>query len=293
MMKNKYNQWILVSATALTLTACGSSGNGTSDGGSENDGGTNEPAKPTQNSIVHNGTLYGTVVSPTTGRVWLDRNLGADRVCTGSNDEACYGDVYQWGRDYDGHQDRHSEITYTQETSLEETSHKFVAQKNRTGSKRNSLEVRDWFTAFGKQSKLSEQREERVGTVQEKADYEVIKAYAKKRQAIWSRTDGSSICPVGFRVPNHLEMGNEGLANTDNADKRFHSFLKLPNGALSRVYNGEYYDLSGLSDLGASNYWSTSISYRGATVGIMPKVAIGGHYIYAAQALPIRCIKGK
>lgn len=29
--------------------------------------------------ITHNGTSYGTVTSPYTGRVWLDRNLGAAR----------------------------------------------------------------------------------------------------------------------------------------------------------------------------------------------------------------------
>lgn len=32
------------------------------------------------------------VTSPHTGRIWMDRNLGASRVCTSINDEQCFGD---------------------------------------------------------------------------------------------------------------------------------------------------------------------------------------------------------
>jgi hypothetical protein len=39
-----------------------------------------------------------------TGKVWLDRNLGARQVCTSSTDAACFGDLYQWGRAKDGHE---------------------------------------------------------------------------------------------------------------------------------------------------------------------------------------------
>ena len=52
------------------------------------------------------------VVSPT-GRIWMDRNLGASRVATSSNDEDAFGDLYQWGRYSDGHQCRNSSITST------------------------------------------------------------------------------------------------------------------------------------------------------------------------------------
>ena len=43
-----------------------------------------------------------TTVTSTTGRIWMDRNLGATQVATSSTDEAAYGYRYQWGRD--GHQ---------------------------------------------------------------------------------------------------------------------------------------------------------------------------------------------
>uniref|UniRef100_UPI00404809FB hypothetical protein n=2 Tax=Algoriphagus sp. TaxID=1872435 RepID=UPI00404809FB len=51
-----------------------------------------------------------------TGRVWMDRNLGATQVATSSTDAAAYGDLYQWGRGTDGHQLRTSSTT-TQKSS--------------------------------------------------------------------------------------------------------------------------------------------------------------------------------
>jgi len=58
-----------------------------------------------------NGLEYHLVTNPTTGRVWLDRNLGATQVATSSNDSSSYGDLYQWGRLTDGHQIRTSSTT--------------------------------------------------------------------------------------------------------------------------------------------------------------------------------------
>ncbi len=46
----------------------------------------------------------GEVENPTTGKIWMDRNLGADNV-------GDYGDLYQWGRDADGHEKRDSDPT--------------------------------------------------------------------------------------------------------------------------------------------------------------------------------------
>jgi hypothetical protein len=46
---------------------------------------------------------YSTVTTAT-GRIWMDRNLGATRVALSSTDTEAYGDYYQWGRPEDGHQ---------------------------------------------------------------------------------------------------------------------------------------------------------------------------------------------
>ncbi len=74
------------------------------------------------------GTSYGNqvnfttlnewdVYNPATGRIWMDRNLGASRVAASSNDTEAYGDLYQWGRGTDGHEKRNSPTTSTLSSS--------------------------------------------------------------------------------------------------------------------------------------------------------------------------------
>jgi hypothetical protein len=53
------------------------------------------------------------VLNPTTGRTWMDRNLGAKQVATSATDANSYGDWYQWGRLADGHQCRTSSTSTT------------------------------------------------------------------------------------------------------------------------------------------------------------------------------------
>ncbi len=65
------------------------------------------------NGGIFNGLEYQLITSPT-GRVWLDRNLGATKVASSINDSASYGHLYQWGRLADGHQIRTSVTTATQ-----------------------------------------------------------------------------------------------------------------------------------------------------------------------------------
>lgn len=47
---------------------------------------------------------YGIIVSPVTGKKWLDRNIGATQAATTFDDYKAYGDLFQWGRPADGHQ---------------------------------------------------------------------------------------------------------------------------------------------------------------------------------------------
>ena len=58
-------------------------------------------------------TAIVNVINPATGRIWMDRNLGATQAATSSTDAASYGDLYQWGRRSDGHQCRTSPTTVT------------------------------------------------------------------------------------------------------------------------------------------------------------------------------------
>ena len=51
------------------------------------------------------------VINPITGKIWMDRNIGASQAATSSTDTLAYGDLFQWGRNSDGHQCRNSNTT--------------------------------------------------------------------------------------------------------------------------------------------------------------------------------------
>jgi hypothetical protein len=75
-------------------------------------------------SVFCNGTPTAIVevTNPTTGRVWMDRNLGATQVAINQFDTNSYGDLYQWGRRSDGHQCRTSPTISTL-SSTDQPSH--------------------------------------------------------------------------------------------------------------------------------------------------------------------------
>lgn len=71
-------------------------------------------------------TTVVNVTNPTTGKVWMDRNLGATQVATSSTDANAYGDLYQWGRGVDGHQCRSSATTTTLSSSNQPGNASFI-----------------------------------------------------------------------------------------------------------------------------------------------------------------------
>ncbi|MDX9744106.1 MAG: hypothetical protein RBT59_09835 [Arcobacteraceae bacterium] len=157
-----------------------------------------------QSGDTWKGLTYNTITSPVTGKVWLDRNLGATQVCTALDDVNCYGDYYQWGRDADGHQLSNSATSSILATDLNTTGNSsFIT---------NSNDPWDW-TALDSNGSL--------------------------RSANWSKTDGSSVCPVGFRVPTQTELANETTANSvTNSATAFSNFLKLPSAGYRSLDSG-------------------------------------------------------
>ena len=91
------SNWFIINENTVACTAftCGTDVTWTYNGGS---------------------VTYGTVLS-STGECWMDRNLGASQVATSSTDANSYGDLFQWGRGDDGHQDRSSSTTSTNSNS--------------------------------------------------------------------------------------------------------------------------------------------------------------------------------
>lgn len=66
---------------------------------------TNQNSQNSFTVVNCNGSIFSwnNVTNATTGKVWMDRNLGASQVATSSTDANSYGDLYQWGRAKDGH----------------------------------------------------------------------------------------------------------------------------------------------------------------------------------------------
>lgn len=65
--------------------------------------------KKNDESITPNANIQ--TVTSATGKVWMDRNLGAINVPSNFQDSDNYGDLYQWGRGKDGHENRNSATT--------------------------------------------------------------------------------------------------------------------------------------------------------------------------------------
>ena len=150
--------------------------------------------------ITHNNISYGTVVSPHTGKTWLDRNIGASQTCTSMTDTNCYGDYFQWGREADGHEKNTSTTTTTQATAITSVGSSFIKISP------------DWTSADSDRT---------------------------QRAANWAATDGSSVCPSGYRVPTIDELSAEtiNLTGSDavsNATDLFNGFLSVPGSGWRR-----------------------------------------------------------
>lgn len=204
-------------------------------------------------AIVHQGVSYLPVTSPNTGRVWLDRNLGAAQPCISINDTSCYGWYFQWGRDKDGHEDPASATTSTLVRFLDSTTNEFVL---------SSATYRfDWaFVADGS---------------------------GNLRHANWNLSDASSICPLGYRVPSSAEIiaetSSQGL---NNRTAVFNSFLKLPSAG-SRLYTNGDLTQDGLR----VTLWSADIDSDFASAFFAFDASSNVQSTGRALGNPVRCIE--
>ena len=173
-----------------------------------------------------NSKVYSAVTSPDTGRIWLDRNLGAGQVCTSSTDSDCYGYLYQWGRNDDGHESRTSSAINTvgspnyRASSITPGIDKFIYRF-----------VFPW-------------------------DWTSVDGNGLLREAAWANAGANDICPVGYSVPTILELKADTTdASITNLATSFSSFLKLP------AQGYRYQTSSSLADVGSDGHlWTRSLN---------------------------------
>jgi uncharacterized protein (TIGR02145 family) len=180
------------------------------------------------------GTSYGnefsfttpapiTVTSPT-GKLWMDRNLGASRVATSSTDSDAYGDLYQWGRGTDGHEKRTSQTTSTLSSSNTPGHGNFITIHSGNYDWRSPQNNNLWQGVSGT----------------------------------------NNPCPEGFRLPTIAEwQGELNTWSNKNSAGAFASPLKLPVAGTRDPSNGSLYSVGSDGYLWSSTVGGTYAQYLG------------------------------
>ena len=138
------------------------------------------------------------VTNPVTGKIWMDRNLGASQVATSSTDALAYGDLYQWGRGSDGHQCRNSGVTSTLSSTDQPGNGNFIITPDSSSDWLSSQNINLWQGVNGV----------------------------------------NNPCPSGYRIPTETEINAERLSWSLNTSVgAFSSPLKLPLAG-NRSHNG-------------------------------------------------------
>jgi uncharacterized protein (TIGR02145 family) len=157
-----------------------------------------DPANPT--AIVD-------VTNPTTGKTWMDRNLGASQAATSSTDTAAYGDLYQWGRAADGHQCRNSATTTTLSSTDQPGHGSFITINSGNWDWRSPQNTGLWQGVNGV----------------------------------------NNPCPSGYRLPTETEINAERLSWSSNTSAgAFASPLKLPIAGYRLSSSGLLFSVGGI-----------------------------------------------
>ena len=251
-------------STSTTIYECGRTADGrmiaiegsttmvSRDGSIDNGKGVNENGK-----IVAKPWVYGTVTTAT-GRIWLDRNLGASRVATSSTDVDAYGDYYQWGRPADGHQTKYltnnnsSGFTNTKSSSSVPSTDLWIVPTDASN---------DWLVT--------------------------------PDNSLWTGANpATNPCPVGFRIPTESEWEAERITwVSNNAAGAFASSLKLTRPGMLTGFGSGGATYTAKDNFG--QYLTQSANTNGGAryFGIEGGNAWFDQNYYKWHGMSVRCIK--
>jgi uncharacterized protein (TIGR02145 family) len=207
---------------------------------------------PTWTFLGRAPTQIVEVTNPITGKIWMDRNLGATQVATSSTDAASYGDLYQWGRGTDGHQIRTSATTTTLSSADQPGNGDFIL-------------------------------------IDDNADEPVYDWRSGQNANLWQGVNGvNNPCPTGYRIPTEAEWDAERASWTNqNPAGAFASPLKLPMAGY-RDYNGVPRDVGTLGFYWSSRSFSSNLSYY---LGFNNVSGVSVSTYGIAAGASVRCIK--
>jgi uncharacterized protein (TIGR02145 family) len=209
-------------------------------------------------NAICDGSAPTTVVPITskTGKVWMDRNLGASHVATAIDDYLGYGGLYQWGRGNDGH----ASIIWTSITAgtVVNATSVVLSITDSPGNAffiLNSLLPSDWRST--------------------------------KNDNLWQGIGGTNNpCPTGYRLPTNIELTEEVSAySITNITKAYDSPLKFVvagnrNSSTGALVNAGSY----------GNYWSSTVSGTNAYYHSFSNASAYSSATLRANGFSVRCI---
>lgn len=206
----------------------------------------------------NNKYVYYPILSPITGKYWLNNNLGSYYSDIKNSiwkknplqqsksiiDKNAFGNLFQWGRKSDGHELRYkfSNKFFTQIKSDNPNNDFFIVSNNYPF---------DW-------------RENEDNT-------------------LWNGINGkNNVCPIGWRLPTNDEFLDEFASTSNN------NFLKLTLAGYKLNY-----DNSIISENLYGNYWTSDVEDSYARFfSLQGGEDINSSIIYKTAAFSVRCIKG-